>query len=225
MNITLDSVVGLIAPHQCLACGAEGSLLCDECLITAGDLMAPRCAGCYKLSEKSKTCKTCKKWLVVDSISVSTVYEGIYEKLLFAMKFDNKRQASVSIAKIMSEAGLDVAEDSILCPVPTAPARIRQRGFDHTSLIASELSKILDLKNYSLLSRNTNTRQFGATRANRLKQMENEFYLRPKSKVDGKNIVLIDDVMTTGATLSSCAKVLKKSGAKSVKALIFAQKV
>jgi ComF family protein len=141
------------------------------------------------------------------------------------MKFDNKRQASESISKILSEAGVDIVENSVLCPVPTAPSRIRQRGFDHTLLITNQLSKTMDLKSHSLLRRSTNTRQFGATRANRLKQMENEFYLNPKFNVEGSDIVLIDDVMTTGATLSSCAKVLKKAGAKSVHALIFAQKV
>ena len=221
----LDSLVGVLAPHQCIACGLEGSLLCVLCLGAAGDPLPPRCAGCHKLSEASQTCKSCKQWLVVDSVFVATAYEGIYEDLLFALKFDCKRQAAEPIAKIMSKSAIDINKEAVLCPVPTAPSRIRQRGFDHTKLITKKISKNLNMEINSFLSRNTNTRQFGASRANRLRQMENEFYLAKGSEVKNKDIVLIDDVITTGATLSGCARILKKSGAKSVRAIVFAQKM
>jgi predicted amidophosphoribosyltransferase len=111
--ITLDRVFGLLAPHQCLACGFEGSLLCDRCMETAGESIVPRCVGCHKLSDSFSTCHTCKKWLIVERVAVSTAYEGIYEDLLFAMKFDSKRQATDSIARIMS--GSDLFCRQILC--------------------------------------------------------------------------------------------------------------
>jgi ComF family protein len=223
--LDLDRFVGMLAPHQCLACGVEGSLLCSLCMEAAGDPLPPRCVGCHKLSEHSRTCKSCKNWLVVDSVVVATAYEGLYEELLFALKFDCKRQSADPIAEIMSKSGIDVNQETVLCPVPTAPSRIRQRGFDHTKLITKKISKNLSLESSSILRRNTNTRQFGASRANRLKQMENEFYIAKDSEIKNKDIVLVDDVVTTGATLSGCAKVLKKAGAKSVRALVFAQKI
>ena len=223
--ISFDSLVGVLAPHQCVACGLEGSLLCSLCMESAGSPLPPRCAGCHTLSEGSRTCKSCKIWLVVDSVVVATAYEGVYEELLFALKFDCKRQAAESIADIMCKSELEIKEGTILCPVPTAPLRIRQRGFDHTKLIAKRISEITGLKNSSLIKRHTNTRQFGASRANRLKQMENEFYFDKDCIVENKDILLVDDVLTTGATLSGCARVLKKAGAKSVKAIVFAQKI
>jgi ComF family protein len=225
MRLSLDKLVGVIAPHQCLACGLEGSLLCDSCMQTAGEPLVPRCVGCHKLSDKFKTCKSCKSWLLVDSVFVSTSYEGVYEELLFAMKFDSKRQAAEPIAKIMAEAGTYEFEDSLLCPVPTASSRVRQRGFDHTKLISSHLANHLLMQKVDCLGRNSNIRQFGANRTNRLKQMQNEFYVNKDIIVEGKNILLVDDVVTTGATLSSCAAILKKAGAKSVKAIVFTQKV
>jgi competence protein ComFC len=91
--------------------------------------------------------------------------------------------------------------------------------------MASHLSNDLNIQNASYLGRKTNNRQFGATRVNRLKQMEDEFFIKSNREVLGKNIVLVDDVVTTGATLSSCAKILKKAGAKSVSAIVFAQKI
>jgi ComF family protein len=156
---------------------------------------------------------------------VTTAYEGVYEELLFALKFDCKRQAAESIADIMCKSELEIEDGTIICPVPTAPSRIRQRGFDHTKLIAKRTSEKTGLKNISLIKRHTNTRQFGASRVNRLKQMENEFYFDKDCIVENKDILLVDDVLTTGATLSGCARVLKKAGAKSVKAIVFAQKI
>jgi ComF family protein len=116
-------------------------------------------------------------------------------------------------------------EDVLLCPIPTAPSRMRQRGFDHAKLLSGQLSKLLKIKSEFLLRRCTNTRQVGASRSVRMKQTEEAYEITQETKIKGRNIVLVDDVMTTGATISATAKMLKQAGAKSVSAVIFAQKV
>jgi ComF family protein len=184
----------------------------------------PRCVGCHKLSDGFKTCKTCKAWLLVDYVQVTTAYEGVYEELIHAMKFDNKRQATQPIADLISENTI-YKEKVTVCPVPTAVSRIRQRGFDHINLISNRFSNNLKLECERILERKSNARQYGSSRNKRLNQLENEFYVSDKHSVEGKDVILIDDVVTTGATLSSCTKVLKKAGAKSVSAVVFAQKV
>jgi ComF family protein len=220
-----DRLFGLLAPHQCIACATEGSLLCVECLETAGEPVVPRCAGCHILSDNYKTCRNCKSWLRADGVVVATSYEGIYEQLIHCFKFEAKRQAAEPIAQIMTEAILSYDDSVVICPLPTAPSRIRQRGFDHTLLLGRLLAQKTDMSRQNLLSRKTNVRQLGASRAKRLEQMEKEFYTKNPEMVKGRSILLIDDVITTGASIAGATKALKDAGAKQVYALVFAQKI
>jgi ComF family protein len=158
------------------------------------------------------------------AVIVTTNYEGIYEQLIKSLKFEVKRQSAQPIARLMVEL-LPAIADVVLCPLPTAPARIRSRGFDHTKLIAKYLAEYSNLEQKIYLGRKSNVRQLGSTRSKRLEQMENEFFVKSGAELTGKSILLVDDVVTTGASLSAAAKVLKKAGAKRVTAIVFAQKL
>jgi ComF family protein len=225
MNKSLDDVFGLLAPHLCLACGLEGSLLCKSCLQTAGEPIAPRCAGCHALTQDFKTCKSCSSWLKVSAVYVATIYEGVYEKILRELKFNAKRQAIYPIAHIMADCMRQIDNNTILCPLPTASSRIRQRGFDHTKMLTIQLNKLSGLHQEYFLKRKTNVRQVGSSREQRIEQMEQEFYVDNPESIKDRNILLVDDVVTTGASLSGAARVLKKVGAKQVQAIVFAQKI
>lgn len=222
--LSFDNMFGMLAPHRCLGCGVEGSVLCDKCIELAGEPVVPRCAGCHRLSAGYRTCKSCRSWLEPYAVVVTTSYEGIYEQLIKSLKFEVKRQSARPIARLMAELIPD-GDDIVLCPLPTASARIRARGFDHTKLITKYFAEYSGLEKKEYLGRKSNVRQLGSTRSQRLEQMENEFYVRPGQQVAGKNILLVDDVVTTGASLSAAAKTLKKSGAKRVTAIVFAQKI
>jgi ComF family protein len=156
---------------------------------------------------------------------VITNYEGIYEQMIRALKFDSKRQSAQPIAQMMTELLPLNHENMVICPLPTAPKRIRQRGFDHTKLIAKHISENSNMRIGYYLGRKSNVRQLGSTRSQRLQQMEHEFFIKPKADIAGKSILLVDDVVTTGASLSAAAKTLKKAGAKRVTAIVFAQKI
>ncbi len=220
--ITLDNLIGVIAPHTCLGCGLEGSQLCDECIAMYFQPIQSKCAGCFKLTSEFSVCSSCKKWLNLKHIYLTTVYQGVYEELLKSYKFKYARQNAVPIAKMMSTNLLNL-EDYILCPIPTAPSRVRMRGFDHSKLITKDLSKIINLESKNLIKRKSNVRQLGSTRSQRIEHMKNEFYTNKNLK--GLKILLVDDVMTSGATLSAASKNLKEAGAKEVSAVIFARKV
>ena len=125
----------------------------------------------------------------------------------------------------MLEVLTGIPEGTIVCPLPTAPSRIRERVFDHTMLLTKQIAKHTGLEYKALLGRKTNVRQLGSIRTERLEQMEQEFYAKNLEMIEGRNILLIDDVVTTGASLSGAASVLKKAGAKSVRAVVFAQKL
>ncbi len=233
--LKIDSILGLISPNLCIACGKEGSIMCDNCLQTAGEPIPSRCVGCMAMTEQYRTCNTCRGWLDVYAVYVAVSYEGIYGQLVKKFKFDVNRQAASAMAGLMLESieDLEIPENALYCPIPTAPSRIRQRGFDHAKLLSNKLiSNIANSKEAPwkgkvsyLLGRNTNVRQLGASRAKRIEQMKNEFYVKKPEDVNGRTVYIIDDVLTTGASLSAAAKTLKEAGAKRVYGIIFAQKI
>jgi ComF family protein len=112
--------------------------------------------------------------------------------------------------------------ETLLVPVPTATQRARQRGYDQADLLARELSEILGLPHQYLLSRLGQARQVGTGRKQRAAQLAKAFRVKGRVPINS-HIMLVDDVVTTGATLEAAATILKKAGAKRVDAVIFAQ--
>ncbi len=221
-----DVVVGLIAPHACLGCQRLGSLLCDDCIEQYFEFVQPRCAGCRKLSENFRVCSSCRTTLPLKNIFVAGNYENVSEKLISITKFEYARAGVAPMAKILAEVlARYKTEGMLLCCIPTAPSRIRQRGFDHAKLLTHQLGRILKMKEEHFLRRVNNSRQVGSNRADRLQQTKEAYEVTHEEKVKGKHIVLVDDVMTTGATLATTARLLKQAGAKSVSAIVFAQKL
>ncbi len=219
----LDQLLGLLAPHICLGCGSEGSVLCSSCTWQYHEPVQSRCASCHRLTEDFRVCQSCRSWLDLYAVYVCGVYEGIYEQLVKSLKFDLKRDAAKPMAQLMADLLHD--QDVVLCPVPTAPARVRNRGFDHALYITKELSRSTKLPYQQLLDRRSNVRQLGSSRKTRIRQMSEEFILKNAQAVMGKKIIIVDDVMTTGSTIAAISQVLKQGGAKRVSAVVFAQHV
>ena len=224
----LDRIVGLVSPYSCVACGSAGDILCDSCKLSAGEPLPSRCAGCQKLTKHCKTCTSCRSWLPVYSVHVAAPYEGTYEQVLYEYKFESRRQAAQQIAEMMSENMPEITGECIVVHIPTAPSRIRERGFDHAKQITKELMKYLDqdmFEHQGLLRRKSNVRQLGKSKQVRMQQMRDEFYIDHDVDLSDKNILLVDDVVTSGATLAAAAKTLKSAGARRIYSVVYAQKV
>lgn len=134
------------------------------------------------------------------------------------------RAAAEPIANLMDEVLPWLEPEVLVVPVPTATIRRRYRGYDHTELIAQELAKMRGLQQASVLLRVGQTRQVGAKRLERLSQLKESFMPRNPTIIKGAHILLVDDIVTSGGTLESAARVLKKAGARRVDAVAFAQK-
>ncbi len=114
-------------------------------------------------------------------------------------------------------------ENALLVHIPTATSRVRQRGYDQAELIARQAAKRMGLPHKGALMHLGQKQQHGASRAQRLAQLRDAFRIIRPDLIEDRHIVLVDDVITTGATLDAAAQALKAAGAKRVSALIFAQ--
>lgn len=117
-----------------------------------------------------------------------------------------------------------IGKDTIVVPVPTATKRVRQRGFDHAALTAKAYAAQEGLLFMPALVRIGQTRQVGASKKQRHEQLQGAFRVVSPKRIKAEHILLLDDVLTTGATLEAAARVLKQAGAKTVSAAVFAQK-
>jgi ComF family protein len=199
----IEHIFRVIAPHYCLGCGAEGQLLCASC---AGRLSQPHLSSVLP---------------PLVSVHAATEYTDLSKKLVHHLKFERASAAADDIAALMA-ARLTFPGGSVITFVPTAPARVRVRGYDQAQRIAKLLGRRTGLPVIPLLTRKSGVRQVGQGRAQRLQQMTDAFYVPRPQHVQGRRIVLVDDVITTGASLQSAARALQKAGAKEIHARTFA---
>jgi ComF family protein len=144
----------------------------------------------------------------------------VAKELIHRLKYERVRAGAKTIARLLADGY--VANDEIITHVPTAGERVRARGYDQADLIARELSKQAGIPYLSLLNRLGKERQVGQKRADRKLQMKGAFYVRRQPLLVGKSVLLVDDVLTTGATCEAAARALKRAGARSVSAIVFA---
>ena len=220
-----DTIIGLIAPPACVGCGREGQLLCSDCIESQLIAFGERCGGCGRLSPAHKTCLACRSSKLPSHIWITSNYSGSAKDLIYAYKFDHQRSAAPIMAKLMAETIGSIKKDYLIVPIPTATKRVRQRGFDHALMLATHLSRETGITDINALARIGQKSQVGAKRSERIRQSSGEYWVRLPQMVNGRRILLVDDVMTTGATLRSATNVLRLAGAKSIDAVVFAKKI
>ena len=187
-----------------------------------------RCFDCGAISSGARTCARCRVG-APRHVWVSANYESAASELVKIYKFRQLRAAADSIASVMEQTFTryrdESAEDYMVVPVPTASSRIRHRGFDHGDYLAMKIARRLGLKKMKVLARIGQSRQVGAERSVRLAQLSGQHAVRYPELIKGRNILLIDDVVTTGATLRATAKALRAAGSARVDALVFAKRL
>jgi ComF family protein len=222
MNI-LDRTIGLIAPHTCLVCGLEGSVLCRPCAEAQLLPLPSRCYRCHQATKQSRVCQRCKAATAISHAWVVTEYRETAKQLIHRLKFERAGAAATVIAELLAEKLPLLPATIIVTHVPTAQSRIRARGYDQAQLIAKALAKRRNWHYAPLLSRSGSFRQVGASRKQRFKQLEHAYTAQKSSLILGSHILLIDDVLTTGSTVEAASSVLKAAGAKTLDAAVFAQ--
>ncbi len=228
----LETAVGWFAPVVCVGCLAEGTALCITCSMSEIIPFGERCWKCAALSPRSHTCNSCRQTGSPRFVWITTDYDGLAKELVQKYKFGYQRAAAKPLAGVLADtfSTFNSSEDVqkanyLVVPVPTASSRVRQRGFDHAAHLAKRVASQLNLEYSKVLDRLGQTRQVGTKREARIAQAENSYSLRKPGAVIGRNILLIDDVITTGATLHAVSKILRAAGARHVDALVFAKRL
>jgi len=219
----IETIISLYAPLQCLACGVDGRIACDGC-IRRLPLTESCCYRCQQPSRLGRTCAACRPNSKLVSANAATNYEGWTKDLIWRLKFERAQSA----AEIMAERlallyGSLIAEDVLIVPLPTARRRVRGRGYDQAVLIARALAKRTGRRYAPLLMRLGSQEQIGANKQQRQAQLQDVFRVKRPGLARGARILLIDDVMTTGASLESAAATLHHAGAKTIGSLVFAR--
>lgn len=231
IKLFFKSFFDLILPHRCIACGDivdSGGLVCKKCFENIDFITEPCCNICGVpfdyADEKQLVCINCLNDNPAFDLARSVfVYDGVGRKLAIAFKYADRTEATNYFSLLMVNAGKiffnnpDFLPDLII-PVPVHRKKLILRKYNQSALLAKSISQKTGIKyNYSVLARTKNTKpqsEFG--KKDRFKNVKDVFAIKDNAIIKDKNVLLIDDVLTTGATVSECAKVMKKNGAKKV---------
>src|SRR2546430_646736 len=221
----LEAAVSLLYPSVCTICGRSvraGEYLCDQCEAKTVRIVAPFCQKCSEPFEGAITgvftCANCAhRRIYFDAAVAAYRGRGIVRQIIHEFKYGRRIHLRHLVARWLFAA----LEDERLCgrrfdvivPVPLHPARQRERGFNQASLLAELLSAQTSIPVKPLLERTRyTTTQTALDRSERMENLHNAFRLRKNADVRGLRVLLVDDVLTTGATLIDCARGLKRVG-------------
>jgi predicted amidophosphoribosyltransferase len=219
----IEQLIALAVPPRCGVCGAPGGhaneVLCAACRRGLPWLVQPRCPRCaLPLPHGRGRCPAAGA--AFGAAWAAVAYEGRARDALLALKFSAARPlAGVMAAQIA--AGAPLRRQATLVAVPPHPQRRRARGFDPAELIATALARRSGLPLARMLRRGRGrSRQLGASRAARRDPANLDFSCRGPAPAD---VVLVDDVHTTGATLNACAQALRHADCRRITVVTWAR--
>ncbi len=223
------AALDLFFPPWCIGCGREGDYICDACRRQLPFISPPVCAICGRPLTVDNTCPGCiGQRAEIDGIRAPFLFGGVIRQAVHQLKYNNLKAIAPLLASFLHDFILEnPMPGNVLVPVPIHKKRERERGYNQSSLIARELSRMTNLPLVEdCLIRKINTPpQVRTTSAlERRQNIANAFACVDK-RLERKHILLIDDVSTSGATLNTCAGVLKAAGAASVWGLTIALEI
>ena len=223
-------VLDFIFPKRCVICKKGGGYLCEKCFSYLSFDAKSLCLSCDKPSYNGLTHPICRKKYTIDGCFSALSYNRTAKKLIYSFKYKPYLvDLKVFISELFYESVIQKEEFMkllnsskwIIVPVPLSSGKLRKRGYNQAEILAKKLAEKFDLEEKNLLKKTKETKtQIKLGKAERAENIKGSFVLN--SKVFG-SILLVDDVVTSGATLLEAAKILKKQGAKKVIGLTLAR--
>lgn len=233
----------VLFPAPCRICDeiltrASRIPLCDRCLNGFERITEPMCQSCGRpfLSPNAADamqplCRLCRIGAYgFDRARSYGVYDEALSAAVVLLKYEGVRPLGDWFAARLAEIVRQRAKDwkiDLVVPVPLHPGRLRERGYNQAELIAKPLAKKLGLRfgSYLLVRTKPRPAQLILSRTERWTSVRGAYATRERARVDNVRILLVDDVLTTGATLDACSRALKKAGAAEVFAVTMARVV
>jgi ComF family protein len=223
------AALDLFFPQKCLGCGDEGELICRQCLKSLPRITPPVCPRCGKPQSSGILCSGCINWQAdIEGIRSPFKFEGTVRQAVHQFKYKNLRSLGPPLASLLGEyLRMYPLPVQVLVPVPLHPRRLKERGYNQSAILAGELGKLVNIPvaddclvrlKYILPQAQTKSAE------ERRYNVINAFGCR-NTLLQNKNVLLIDDVATSGATLDACAAALKSNGTLSVWGLVLAREI
>lgn len=210
-NFLWEKFLDLLYPKQCVYCHHVGEYLCSFCQERLEFINLPI---------ELHNLKTC----YLDGAYALAAYQEPFSLLIQTLKYQSVKGIGQFLGQLLWQYGhFPLSEHTYLCPIPIHQQRLLERGFNQAEEIALGLEKAGQLPLLNLLIKQTNTKHQAESqnKQQRLEQLKDSFTINEKnfqqlSQPCLSSIILIDDVITTGATMNECAKILKQAGIKKV---------
>jgi len=222
----------VVLPVDCSSCGVSLDedpvpFFCRPCWASIQPLRGPACPRCGRpfastialTYSPDHLCTACRLRRPAFTRAWSCYpYEGSLQDAIRMFKYHSKVALADALGELMGKAFRDSPDVDVLLPVPLHASRLREREFNQSLLLADRLHRRLGVPlSYGNLVRLRDTQpQTELTRSARLKNLRRAFSVLHPEEVDGKRLLLVDDVFTTGTTVNECAKALRKAGAADV---------
>jgi predicted amidophosphoribosyltransferase len=216
------SLLDLLLPQRCVACGLPGAQVCEPCLCALPRLRGPRCERCCAPTAwPVRRCRECAgRRLAFAQARAAVAYDDSVRRLVHAWKERGLRRLAAVAAALTADA-LDHGGEP-LAFVPSDPERGRHRGHHPAEALARELGARWEVPVLALLARaGGSARQRGLTLAERRSNVRGAF----SAARSPQRVVLVDDVYTSGATANAAASALRRAGARRVEVVTFARAV
>ena len=233
----MKRVLDMLYPRNCIGCGEAAPetfrYICWECWSVTNHVEPPFCDLCGDpvagSIEHEFICYACSadhpSFVAARS---ATRYDGVVGEALRQLKYGKAFWLAPDLAAILKnclQAEFSGVMFDMIVPVPLFHARRRERGFNQSAVLARELGRLIDCKTMPGMLRRIRptTTQTNLTAPQRLSNVKNAFLSGKSKQLAGRRVLLVDDVMTTGATVNACARALKKGGAETVHVLTVAR--
>jgi ComF family protein len=228
LNQLKTAFLDLLLPLRCLGCGREGDLICTPCRQSLPRIRLPLCQRCGATVGEGNLCHSCvNNPLTIDGIRSVFLFQGTIRQAILQLKYKHLKAVAVPLSQLLAEyMGSHPLKGEVIVPVPLYPKRLRERGYNQASLLAKELGRLVGLPivEDSLIRVKDSVPQARTRSAiERHQNVQDAFACN--QRLEGRQILLIDDVCTTGATLDACASALKAAGASSVWGLTVAREM
>lgn len=226
MNKIGNLIIDILYPKFCINCKKEGFYLCDDCLSLIEIMDRAYCPFCFPAKSSTGTCLNCKKNHYLDGLYFACSYENkTIKKLIHEFKYEpfvkdySELFAFLLISHLANlKKTFSDFKEFVVIPVPIYIKKKKARGYNQAEEIAKQFAKYLKLEVLTdILIKTKNTvSQTELTKEQRKENIKNAFLIKESQEIKNKNILLIDDVFTSGATLDECSKTLKEAGVKEV---------